>query len=90
MGHLRSIQGVIEERDLNALILKVTKNSLHTTRESRQELARASSNLLVLRNLLENLQSHVNRDKRNWVHYDDVATVEAVFRERLISGRKGR
>lgn len=88
MGHLRPLEGRIEERALNTLILRLTEGKLQTTRDARIELARCSVNLLVLRTLVELLQSHVNRDRRRWLQLEDVVNVRDDLRRRLLEGEE--
>lgn len=79
----------MDDGDINRIILGVTKNKLHTTREARQHLAQAASNLYLARILVESLKDRADTLKRLWVNYDDVAAVQAEIAQHLEQGRHG-
>jgi serine/threonine protein kinase len=79
----------MDEDDSNRIILAVTKNKLHTTREARQHLAQVAPNLYLARILVESLRDRANRLQRLWVNYDDVAAVQSEIARQLELGRYG-
>ncbi len=79
----------MDDDDVNRIILAVTKNKLHTTREARHHLAQAAPNLYLARILVESLRDRANRLQRSWVNYDDVAAVQADLARQLEQGRQG-
>lgn len=70
-----SVHQTLAEGTLNRIILKMTMDKLHTTREARTLLAERARNLLVLKKLLQRLVDYLNSEQRNWANYDDVAYV---------------
>jgi serine/threonine protein kinase len=79
----------MDDDDINRIILAVTKNKLHTTREARQHLAQVAPNLYLARILVESLRDRANKLQRAWVNYDDVAAVQADIARQLELGRYG-
>ncbi len=79
----------MDDDDINRIILAVTKNKLHTTREARQHLAQVAPNLYLARILVESLRDRANKLERVWVNYDDVAAVQAEIARQLELGRHG-
>jgi serine/threonine protein kinase len=79
----------MDDDDINRIILAVTKNKLHTTREARQHLAQVAPNLYLARILVESLRDRANKLQRVWVNYDDVAAVQADIARQLELGRYG-
>jgi serine/threonine protein kinase len=87
LGLLRpSERSTLEEADLNRLVLRFTRNKLHTTREARHTLAQRSRNIFILKTLLEPLVQRANEENRQWVSYDDVKAVETQLRHELEQG----
>jgi serine/threonine protein kinase len=83
LGYLRPFdQDRLEDEELGGLIRYVTDGRLHTTREARQRLAK-STNLYILRTLLDELALDVFRDQRTWANYDDVIEVEKELERKL-------
>ena len=79
----------MDDDDVNRITLAVTKNKLHTTRESRHHLAQVAPNLYLARILVESLRDRANRLQRPWMNYDDVAAVQADLARQLELGRQG-
>jgi serine/threonine protein kinase len=77
----------IGEADLNRIILSVTRDRLHTTREAREEITAASVNLYVAQVLVSGLIERLNERQRRWANVDDVRAVEAQIIDDLRQGR---
>ena len=88
MGLLNPVEETrMDESELRPLIARTT-SGLQTTRDARQRLASTAGNLLILRALLEKLAVRATADRRVWVNFDDVATVEAALKQDLQQGRE--
>jgi len=89
-----NLQGLLMPKDtqtithsrLNQLLYTFTGHSLHTTQEARDKLSHISGNLYMLKTLLAEIVKHVNDEKRNWVHYDDVVVIVEELKTDLGSG----
>jgi len=89
MALLRPVERTeLRERDLQQLVLGVTRKRLHTTREARLRLAERAGNLFVLRTLLDRLVEQLNEHQRHWASWDDVVHVEADLKRSLAAGRE--
>ena len=89
MALLRPVEHTeFRERDLNQLVLGVTRQRLHATREARSRLAERAGNLFVLRTLLDRLVEQLNEEGRHWASWDDVVQVEAELKRSLAAGRE--
>ena len=88
MGCLRpNSYDELEENELNSLLAAVTSGVLQTTREARQQLARTSGNMFILRSLVQRLLDHVSAEGRGWVNFNDVMVVESELCRDLRDGR---
>ncbi len=76
----------IREKTLNHLIYRFSRDRLHTTREAREQICHKSGNVFILKTLLAQLKEHVNEDRRNWIHYDDVVHVVEDLKIQLSEG----
>lgn len=78
--------GEMDEKDLNSLLLGVTRKRLYTTREARFRLVRSGSNLYLVKLLLDDLVDRANASGRAWINFNDVAYVENQVARRLEAG----
>ena len=88
-GYVRKYsQHEFREDELNNVILAVTENSLHTTREARRRIANTAGNMYMVRDLVSFVAESLNVQRRTWCGFDDVVKVEAQLTQDLREGRQ--
>ncbi len=88
-GYVRKYsQHEFREDELNKVILAVTDNSLHTTREARRRIANTAGNMYMVRDLVSFIAESLNGQRRSWCGFDDVVDVEAQLTQDLREGQQ--
>jgi hypothetical protein len=91
MGNLRPVEsGKIEDSQLQKLVTSVTKGHLETSKEARRAIARHSSNLLILREIVDRLVLRLLDEGRAWGTFDDVESVVSDLKQELLDSPQAK